>query len=62
LPENLRGRIGRGLPVLTDPDQAYFWSADWQRAERATEADLSAGRFRDFQSVHDAVRWLLSEY
>ena len=33
-----------------DPDQAWFWTPEWQDGERAAEADLAAGRFRRFGS------------
>jgi hypothetical protein len=62
LPSELRGRWHRAAPGLTDPAQAYFWSPDWQAAERASEQDLREGRFEEFERVEDAIRWLLSDY
>ena len=29
-----------------DPDQAWFWTAAWQEAEREADADIRAGRVR----------------
>jgi bifunctional DNA-binding transcriptional regulator/antitoxin component of YhaV-PrlF toxin-antitoxin module len=38
-------------PTLPVPvDEMWFWSADYQRTVRDGEADLSNGRFRDFDS------------
>jgi hypothetical protein len=34
-----------------DPDQAWFWSPEWQAAEREAEADLAAGRVERFDSA-----------
>lgn len=33
-----------------DPEQAWFWTREWQEGEREAEADLSAGRFRRYDS------------
>lgn len=30
--------------VAIDPDQEWFWTPEWQQAERAAEDDLAAGR------------------
>lgn len=35
---------------LIDPDQMYWWTEEWQKGERAAEADLRAGRVRTFTS------------
>jgi hypothetical protein len=36
---------GAGLPEgARDPDQAWFWTPEWQAGERAADADLTAGR------------------
>jgi hypothetical protein len=41
--------------------QAYFWSAEWQQAEREAQADLDAGRSQRFDSVEDLIADLDSE-
>ncbi len=56
--------VGHSL-VLTpkkvmDKDQKYFWSAEWQAAEREAEADLRAGRVKLFDNVEDLVKELNS--
>lgn len=38
-----------------DPDQAYFWTPEWQAKERAAEADIAAGRVHEYDSV-EALR------
>lgn len=35
-------------PLETDPDQAWFWTEEWQAGEREADADLEAGRVRHF--------------
>jgi len=29
---------------IIDPDQMYWWTEEWQKAERAAERDVRAGR------------------
>ena len=41
-----------------DPDQAWFWTPEWQAAEREAEADFAAGRSVTFDNVEDLIRWL----
>jgi hypothetical protein len=43
----------RIMPSVMNPDQAWFWTRKWQRMEREAEADLAAGRYRDFESMDD---------
>jgi AbrB family looped-hinge helix DNA binding protein len=40
---------------VIDKAQAYFWSAEWQQAEREAQTDLDAGRSRRFDSVEDLI-------
>ena len=36
---------------VADKSQAYFWSEDWQAAEREADEDIRAGRVRVFDDV-----------
>ncbi len=46
---------------VTDPEQAYYWSREWQDAEAESRADYAAGRFRTFTDAEDAIAWLDSD-
>jgi len=46
---------------LTDPDQAWFWTPEWQAAERKADEDLAAGRYKDFATMDDFIADLLSD-
>ena len=35
------------------PGQEWFWTEEWQAAEREAQADLEAGRFETFDSMED---------
>lgn len=60
LPADAEVAIDRAIPPLTDPEQAYFWTADWQAAEHTADAELRAGLAPTFTSINDGMRWLLS--
>ena len=38
--------------------QAYFWTQDWQQAEKLAEFDLMAGSDYEPSGFEDLVRWL----
>jgi hypothetical protein len=52
--EFLRRFIEAWAALLTDeshdPDQAWFWTPEWQAGERAADADLAAGRSSRYDS------------
>ena len=41
-----------------DIDQAWFWTKEWQAAEREAEADIKAGRVKKAKSVEGLIRSL----
>lgn len=41
-----------------DPDQAWFWTPEWQAKEREADADLAAGRGTYFDSDEEFLRAL----
>ena len=40
---------------LVDKSQAYFWSKEWQEAEREASEDIKAGRVKVFDSVEKLI-------
>jgi AbrB family looped-hinge helix DNA binding protein len=38
-----------------DAQQAWFWTKEWQEAEKEAEADLRAGRVKKFKNVEDLI-------
>ena len=35
---------------MTDPDQWWFWTPEWQQKEREADEDLAAGRTTRYDS------------
>lgn len=49
-------------PVQVVPrEQAWFWTQEWQAAERAADADLAAGRFTRYDSDEGFLASLTDE-
>ncbi|HJW89969.1 MAG TPA: AbrB/MazE/SpoVT family DNA-binding domain-containing protein [Anaerolineales bacterium] len=40
---------------IIPPDQAWFWTARWQRMEQEAQADIEAGRVHRYANVDEAV-------
>ena len=45
-------------PASPIPSQSYFWTPEWQAAEREADQDLRCGHTRRFDRVDDALDWL----
>jgi len=43
---------------LIDKSQAYFWSPEWQAAEREASEDIASGRVREFKKADDLIATL----
>ena len=43
---------------LIDKSQVWFWSREWQKAERDAEADIQAGRVHEFSDTEEAIAFL----
>lgn len=44
-----------------DPDQAWFWTPEWQAGERQTDEDLRTGNYEDFDTMDDFITSLKEE-
>ncbi len=43
---------------LIDKDQAYFWSPQWQAAEREAAGDIAAGRVTEAANADELIKKL----
>lgn len=41
---------------LIDKSQAWFWTEEWQKGEREADADIAAGRVKEFDNVEDLIK------
>ena len=55
--------VGRmsDAPEDVPRSQAYYWTPEWQEAEAEADADIKAGRVKSFDSVDEAIAYLLGE-
>ena len=44
-----------------DPDQAWFWTPEWQAGERLADEDLRTGNYEDFDTMDDLIASLKTE-
>ncbi len=40
---------------IIDKSQAYFWTKEWQEAEREASEDIKAGRVKTFDTVEELL-------
>jgi len=43
---------------LIDRDQAWYWTPEWQAAEREADQDIQSGRTRRFTDAEEAIAFL----
>ncbi|GAI20097.1 unnamed protein product [marine sediment metagenome] len=41
---------------LVDKSQAYFWTKEWQEAEKEASEDIKAGRVKTFDSAEELIK------
>ncbi|MBI1800609.1 MAG: hypothetical protein HY259_06695 [Chloroflexi bacterium] len=46
--------------IEIDPEQSWYWSDEWQAAEREADEDLRSGRYSDFNSIDKLIASLKS--
>jgi hypothetical protein len=42
------------------PEQEYYWTEEWQSAEREARDDIASGRGVRFETAEDVIHWLMS--
>ncbi len=41
---------------LVDKSQSYFWTKKWQEGEQEADADIKAGRVKEFNSAEELIK------
>lgn len=55
------GRIILEPKKLIPADQAWYWTDEWQAAEREAHEDIKAGRTKRFDTVNDLMQDLMDD-
>jgi hypothetical protein len=50
-----RKTIKRTIEVETHPDQAWFWTEEWQARERSATAQIEAGQTTFYESGEELL-------
>lgn len=60
LPDGLKPGPVYVTIATIDPEQAWFWTPEWQAQERKVDEDIAAGRYKDFSTMEDFINDLTS--
>lgn len=52
---NEQGQVIISRLEVIPPDQAWFWTEQWQKAEREAQADIDAGRVNHYTNIDEAL-------
>lgn len=52
------GRIILEPKILVPKDQQWYWTEEWQVAEREADEDVKEGRYITFDDPSDAIKYL----
>ena len=52
---NEQGQVIITRLQVIPPDQAWFWTDQWQKAEREAQADIETGRVHRYTNIDEAV-------
>ena len=51
----VEGRLVLVPKQLIDKDQTWFWTEEWQAAEREAEDELRAGQVKEFDTLDELI-------
>lgn len=52
---NEQGQVIITRLEVIPPDQAWFWTEQWQKVEREVQADIDAGRVHRYANIDETV-------
>jgi hypothetical protein len=44
--------------AVLDEDQSWYWTPEWQAAEKEADKDITAGRVHQYDNVDDLIKSL----
>ena len=55
---NTQGQVVVDQVHVIDPEQAWFWTERWQKAEAESQQDADNGEYFEFENMTDAIHFL----
>jgi bifunctional DNA-binding transcriptional regulator/antitoxin component of YhaV-PrlF toxin-antitoxin module len=55
---NAQGQVVVDQVHIIDPEQAWFWTEKWQKAEAESQQDADNGEYFEFENMTAAIRFL----
>lgn len=55
---NTQGQVVVDQVHIIDPEQAWFWTERWQKAEREVQEDIDAGNLLEFENAEEFIKHL----
>ena len=55
---NTQGQVVVDQVHIIDPEQAWFWTERWQKAEAESQRDADNGDYFEFENMAAAIRFL----
>ena len=51
-----KGKIVISPAKTIDAEQSWFWTGEWQEAEKEAEEDIKSGRVKKFKNVQELIK------
>ncbi len=51
-----KGKIVISPAKTIDAEQSWFWTREWQEAEKEAEEDIKSGRVKKFKNVQELIK------
>lgn len=51
--KDLQSNEALRLLLTIDPEQSWFWTPEWQAREKATQADIASGNYKEFATMEE---------
>ncbi|HEY8453883.1 MAG: hypothetical protein FWJ70_17435 [Micromonosporaceae bacterium] len=56
--ERMEDAVNRLVNVVANPDQAWYWTDEWQRGEREADEAIAEGRLVGTMTTEEFLAWV----